>query len=156
MLLPAGAIALSVSVGFMQPDSFGAQIHHSLVADGQGAPPVDAAELPDNLAAVCSPLNLQEWGKWLAIFPDARLAELLLRGFRCGFRISFNHSRVRLADRGGRNMASAREHPEVVSQYLRTELQEGRIVGPVASFRSGINRENGGSSWTFPPQTLPA
>ena len=45
--------------------------------DGE-CPSVDAAKLLENLAAVCSLFNLQEWERWLAMFPDAYLAELLL------------------------------------------------------------------------------
>ena len=40
------------------------------------------ANLPESLAAVDSPLITQDWTKWLAVFPDARLDDSLLRVFK--------------------------------------------------------------------------
>ena len=36
-------------------------------------------------------------------------------------------------------MASAREHPKVIADYLNEELQEGRIVGPVDPKAVGVH-----------------
>ena len=41
-------------------------------------PPSDSAKLLESLAVVAFPLITQEWAKWLAVFPDARLADFLL------------------------------------------------------------------------------
>ena len=40
------------------------------------------ANLPESLTAVDSPLITQDWTKWLAVFPDARLDDSLLRVFK--------------------------------------------------------------------------
>ena len=46
----------------------------------------------------------------------------------CGFRIGYN--RAVSAASARKNMLSAREHPEVVSEYLRKELERGALIGP--------------------------
>ena len=68
------------------------------------------AKLPASLAAVGSPLIMQEWTKRLAVFPDAHLLDFLLQGFNLGFHIGFNRSTMQLA------------HPKVVLDYLQKEL----------------------------------
>ena len=47
-------------------------------------------ELPKNLSTITTPANIHEWEKCLAVFPDRRMADFLLRGFKYGFRIGFN------------------------------------------------------------------
>jgi hypothetical protein len=56
-------------------------------------------------------------------------AQYLLRGVRGEFRISFN--RQLALQSAPKNMRSAAEHPEVVSEYLAEEVAAGRVVGPL-------------------------
>ena len=53
-----------------------------------------------------------------------------MTGVRDGFRIGFNYDRLPLARSAARNMASAGEHAEVVSEYLVEECCKGRVLGP--------------------------
>ena len=46
----------------------------------------------------------------------------------CEFRIGYN--RAVSAASARKNMLSAREHPEVVSECLRKELERGALIGP--------------------------
>ena len=64
--------------------------------------------------------------------PDELYAKYILCGLREGFRIGANRNRrVRPALH---NLPSAREHPQVVADYLNSEAKLGRMLGP---FRPG-------------------
>lgn len=85
-----------------------------------------------------SPLEWKAWQAALAEHPDRALAEYLWRSIRDGFRIGFNYGRHSLRSSSG-NMQSARDHPEVVNEYLAQECMEGRVRGPLsAEERTGI------------------
>ena len=91
----------------------------------------DAAPVPllPAALAVITPLVHHEWEKALISHPDRQFVLYLLAGIRQGFHIGFdrNHTCKRMT----RNMQSALLHPAPVEDYLRTELQAGRIVGPI-------------------------
>ena len=94
-------------------------------------PQSGAPTLPQKWRSVCTPLNIPEWSKWLASFPDPRLAGFLLRGFKCGFRIGCKRNQAYRPSCSRKNMTSAYDHPEVISDYLHAESQAGRLVGPL-------------------------
>lgn len=53
-----------------------------------------------------------------------------MNGIRLGFRVGFRYSqRIHSAPS---NMLSAREHPEVIRDYLAKECNEGRVLGPLS------------------------
>ena len=85
--------------------------------------------LPSALNRVNSPLRWQEWDARLSSYPDQRLRAYLIEGLRYGFRVGFNYDSTCRHVKG--NMKSARDNPQVVQDYLGTELKEGRIVGPL-------------------------
>ena len=62
--------------------------------------------------------------------PDKQFYSYIIRGISKGFKIGFDHRGRRKAAKS--NMLSAQRNPDVVDDYLRVELEEGRVVGPIA------------------------
>ena len=83
--------------------------------------------LPVSLQGITTPLKLEYWQQQLSSHPDGKFAQLILNGMEQGFKIGFQHSSSQLRSKGG-NMLSTRSHPEVVSEYIATELALGRIA----------------------------
>jgi len=79
-------------------------------------------------AEVVTPLRLNVWASMLASHEDRRFVDYVLRGIEYGFRIGFDKSVTPGSAR--KNMQSARDHPEVVSEYLHKELERGVLLGP--------------------------
>ena len=80
------------------------------------------------LMAVATPLCLQAWEEALAPHPDRAFARYLCDGLQFGFRIGFKWGfPLRSASS---NMESARQHLEVITQYLHKECSLGRMLGP--------------------------
>ena len=89
--------------------------------------PVNPVPLPA-IATVSTPLVIPAWEDALKPHPDRVLAQYILRGLQCGFRIGFDrshHLQSALA-----NMASAQLHPDVIDEYPGKELALGRMLGP--------------------------
>ena len=80
------------------------------------------------LLGIYSPLQTDEWRRHLQDHPDQQYVAFLLRGMESGFRVGFN--RAQKLGRSRYNMKSALEHPAVVDQYLKQELQHHRVLGP--------------------------
>ncbi len=80
------------------------------------------------LSVVTTPLLADEWERSLARHPDQAFAGYICRGLREGFRIGFKRE-VRLKSTN-RNMESALQHPEVVTEYIEKECALGRMLGP--------------------------
>ena len=81
------------------------------------------------LAVINTPLRWQVWERILRSHPDEQFAEYVVSGLRDGFWISFSYPRPCRSSID--NMHSAREHAQVVRDYLSNECAEGRIVGPL-------------------------
>ena len=62
-------------------------------------------------------------------YPDKQLVQFVLKGISKGFRIGFVKP-VSSLKSARSNLNSALEHPEVVTEYLRTEMLLGRVAGP--------------------------
>ena len=92
--------------------------------------------VPEQLRGGTSPLRWKAWEDCLRDYPDHSFTEYIVQGIRDGFRIGFNYrdNRCRSAKQ---NMYSAREHPQVVREYLAKECSMGHVLGP------------------FSPETLP-
>ena len=80
------------------------------------------------LSGVYTPLLVENWELLLGAHPDAHFKEYILWGLKNGFRIGC--SRTASVSSAKRNMMSANEHPEVVSEYLSEELERGALLGP--------------------------
>lgn len=72
-------------------------------------------------------MNLEAWRELLIPHPDQEFVKYILRGIEFGFRIGFKGDGMTLQSRG-KNMRSAQEHPQVVTQYLEEEARLGRIT----------------------------
>ena len=59
--------------------------------------------------------------------PRQRLDESTAPGHPGGFRVGFRNNQVELKP-CGKNLVSAREHPEVVCGYLQEEVSSGRVI----------------------------
>ena len=81
-----------------------------------------------HLGTVSTPLVYKGWQEALSTHTDQTFAQYLLRGISNGFRIGFNRSHK--LHSATKNMQSAVDHPEVVSQYLAEEIAAGRLLGP--------------------------
>lgn len=92
-------------------------------AHGASVPVVDP-----RLSPIITPLNLGAWSKCLEYHPDKAFVQYILTGVTQGFRVGFNTgARLRPAKR---NIPSADQHPEVISDYIQKEKAAGRILGP--------------------------
>ena len=91
----------------------------------------------DHLCDIVTPIQLEFWQMELRHHPDQRFATFILKGLQNGFRIGFNNRTVRLKA-SKQNLLSAVEHPEVVTNYIKKEADEGRIalVGSTTSHRT--------------------
>ena len=58
---------------------------------------------------------------------DVHVVSLLYNGFTLGFPLHFSGERISFCSK---NLASAYEHPEIVSAKLDKELKANRIAGP--------------------------
>lgn len=76
-----------------------------------------------------TPLPWRMWQTGLSQHPDRAFTDYVVSGIRDGFRVGFDYA-GRQCKRAAQNMASTREHPQVVSEYLAGECAEGRILGP--------------------------
>ena len=90
------------------------------------------APLPHRFRTVVTPLRVGAWTEALSNHPDQVFAKYLIDGIRCGFRIGYDggdpHRSRKLAKR---NMVSANQNPQVVSNYLKDEREAGRVLGPI-------------------------
>ena len=87
------------------------------------------------LAEVHSPLNTAAWQACLQRHPDTDFAKYILSGVQHGFRIGVG-SAAHLQS-AHTNMQSAKQNPQVISDYVHHEMEAGNILGP------------------FPPNTIP-
>lgn len=83
--------------------------------------------------------QLASWRRGLASFPDSRFSSYVLDGLSNGFRIGFNRELAAPPKARRRNMPSVRENAAVVDQYVRDEIQEGRLVGPISAGHSHVS-----------------
>jgi hypothetical protein len=82
--------------------------------------------LPDTCKGVTCPLHLQAWRSYLAYHPDHCFATYLLNGISQGFRIGFSYLSELTPTM--HNMLSTRENGHVVDDYIKEELQAGRLI----------------------------
>ena len=68
--------------------------------------------------------------------PDKAFARYIhvCNGLHSGFRVGFRHGSP--LQSASANMPSAQQHPEVIRDYLQSELAKGRMLGPFSSTES--------------------
>ena len=79
---------------------------------------------------VITPLKAPAWSIYLQTHPDQELVQFFLKGITQGFRIGFNYHSQQLKS-SKKNLEGALSHPDVVQHYLRTEVNMGRLIGPL-------------------------
>ena len=80
------------------------------------------------LARISLPLQTDQWVLLLQDHPDTDFTADILSGITKGFQISYD--RMNAPHKAKSNMDQAREHPEVVGDYLLRELERGAVLGP--------------------------
>ena len=85
--------------------------------------------LPD-IQAITTPLCGEAWARELGEHPDKAYAAFIIRGIQNGFRIGFDYSSNSCTG-VGRNMISARFHPQQIQEYIEREVAAGRVIGPL-------------------------
>ena len=88
----------------------------------------NAPQAREEFQAIVTPLKSAHWESMLASHPDRDYTDYLLSGIKGGFRIGVNRG-VHLAS-ARKNMLSAQEHPQVVTDYLQKEMDRGVLLGP--------------------------
>ena len=88
------------------------------------------------LQRIVTPLNSSSWSATLLHHPDKAFVDYITAGIRYGFRIGFSGAQpLRLAQD---NMRSPKVNPSVVTDYLRKEINAGRIIGPLPANIIGL------------------
>ena len=85
--------------------------------------------LPSQALQITTPLIASQWDALLTSHPDRQLVHYLLSGITEGFRIRFQ--RNHRCKRAVGNMKSAIINPQPVSEFIRVEVQAGRMIGPL-------------------------
>ena len=91
-------------------------------------PPTKEAT-PIALTQITTPLNSEAWQACLQDHPDKDFANYILKGISQGFHIGCNRA-ARLQSAKG-NMSSAKEHADIIRDYLDKESKEARVCGPL-------------------------
>ena len=78
--------------------------------------------------AVSTPLSLPAWEWALTSHPDRAFARYICQSLRYRFRIGFQCSAWLRPAKA--NVESAKQYPEVVSEYLHKEFSLGCMLGP--------------------------
>ena len=94
--------------------------------------PLTPSQHLEQLAGITSPFCWQSWQFALRSHPDKKFANYIVEGIKEGFRVGFNYQAGIDLKPKQRNIASAYQHPNIVSEYLQQECQAGRILGPFA------------------------
>ena len=92
--------------------------------------PSVAEVITSPLAMVNSPLRVEKWEAALLSHPDGAFVSYLIRGMTWGFRIGVDRH-IQRCKPCRKNMMSANQYPQVVEEYLASELKAGRVVGPL-------------------------
>ena len=90
---------------------------------------------PPSHALANSPINPDNLEFQLIRHPDRAKVDYLIIGFRTGFRLGFHPNTIELKPPAGRPRRTVHQHttiprPEVIDEYLSTEIQAGRVLGP--------------------------
>lgn len=76
-----------------------------------------------------TPINAEKLWRELYFHPDQTQVDYVISGLSNGFHLGFNPLAVSLKSTS-QNMPSVSLQPSVIDQYLRTELEKGRVAGP--------------------------
>ena len=85
--------------------------------------------VPPQASHIHTPLVIHRWQEALVKHPHQSLVNFFLMGLSQGFRIGYNHSSKEQKS-AHRNLTGALQHPQVVNEYLATEILHHRVAGP--------------------------
>lgn len=88
-------------------------------------------QVPPSECVISTSLAVSAWRNLLISHPNQEHVHFFLTDIRHGFRVGFDHVNCSLSS-FKRNLHSASEHPEVINEYLLSELKESRVTGPFA------------------------
>ena len=77
-----------------------------------------------------TPLIFTTWQQALLQYPNQQLVQFFLQGISQGFRIGYSYHTGTTLKAARKNLLGARQHPQVVDEYLSKELSHNRIAGP--------------------------
>ena len=87
-------------------------------------------QIPESAQQIHTPLIYNTWQQALSEYPNQQLIQFFLQGISQGFRIGYSyHTRSNLKS-VRKNLEGARQHPQVVDEYLSKEIRLNRIAGP--------------------------
>lgn len=98
-------------------------------------------QLPPIFFTNPSPLQWRDWSKHLSQHPDSKFIHYITQGIKEGFRIGFSYDTHKCISSTA-NLLSARQHPEVVRDYLLHECSQGRVIGPLDNSLSSFLQIN--------------
>lgn len=114
-------------------------------------------QLPPSMNEIVTSLIWQEWNLELADHPDQKFRQYVVNGLHFGFYIGFNYANNSCRESDAK-LASVKDHPQVIRDYLAEECSLGRVLGPldpgsvpqVHTSRFGvIPKSTPGKWWTF-------
>ena len=89
--------------------------------------------MPAEALRLITPLKVEVWGQMLRDHPDKEFVSYILNGMEHGFRIGYDGRKGIALQSVKRNMQSALDHHQVITEYLQDERTKGRITGPFGS-----------------------
>ena len=92
--------------------------------------PSTTSSADHRLSVVSTPLSLPAWKRKLEKHPDQDYVKYILSGIEYGFRIGVDVTREFKS--ATQNMLSAKQNPQVIEEYLQSEVGKGNILGPFA------------------------
>ena len=82
---------------------------------------------PLTCCQIVTPLVVDKWEEYLRSHPDNVFTSFVLRGIANGFHIGCDYSNTVIRSSCS-SMPAAREHPDIVINYLKKELDLGRVA----------------------------
>ena len=89
----------------------------------------DLPVVPPSACKINTPLNANNWQHHLSTHPNQNLVLYFIDGISNGFRIGIS-TPVQVLQSARKNLQAALLHPQVVDEYLQSELILQRISGP--------------------------
>ena len=89
----------------------------------------DLPVVPPPACKINTPLNTKNWQHCLSPHPNHNLVQYFIDGISNGFRIGIS-TPVQALQSANKNLQTALLQPQVVDQYLQSELTLQRISGP--------------------------
>ena len=86
-------------------------------------------QVPSVAQSLCTPLDYSAWHYFLQDEADKEVVHFFLRGIANGFHIGFSYDTCTVQP-AARNLQCAYDHPQVVEDYLHSEVTSSRVAGP--------------------------